>query len=139
MANGINACEFIGNIGRVETKYTPNGIPRTSLSIAVNERTKVNNEWTDVVTWVNCTLWRHENLVNFLEKGKQVRVMAKYRTREYEKDGQKAYAHEFVIDDILLLGGGSGERSEAAAPRRTQKPIADDLGVSQDDVSDLPF
>lgn len=142
MSAGLNSCEFIGNIGKKETKFTPNGTPKTTLSIAVNERRKVKGEWTDVCTWIPAVLWGSENLLNYLEVGKQVFVKARYESRTYEQDGVKKYAHDFTIESILLLGGGGNRESQDSAPvsaPRTSRPISQDLGVSQADLDETPF
>jgi single-strand DNA-binding protein len=113
-----NQTHIIGNIGRVETRYTPSGTAVTSLSIAVNEREKVGEQWQDVTTWFPCTLWKHEGILNYLQPGKQVAVTARFKTREYEKDGEKRKAYDFVIDDIKLLGGKK-EDAPADPPLRS--------------------
>jgi single-strand DNA-binding protein len=144
-----NNCTILGNIGRVETRYTGSGIPVTSLSIAVNEREKVNGQWEDVTTWFPCTLWQHENILNYLQPGKQVAVTARFKTRKYEdKEGQQRTAHEFVISDIKLLGGkkdgGNDDRAEptsrprggSSVPSGPSKPsdIGSEPGISDDDI-----
>jgi single-strand DNA-binding protein len=139
MANGFNEASFLGNIGKKETKVMPNGTPKTTFSLAVNERRKVQGEWTDVCTWVPLVLWGSENLLNFLEVGKQVFVKARYETRSWDdKDGQKKYSHEFNVSDIRLLGSKPAETADSPAPRRRSaapsKPISEDLGISDDDV-----
>lgn len=121
-----NQVNIIGNVGRVETRYTASGTAVTSLSIAVNEREKVNGEWTDVTTWFPCTLWQHENILNYLTVGKQVAVSAQFKTREYEKDGETKKAYEFVIRDIKLLGGkkddsGSGDEQQVRSMPRSAR------------------
>jgi single-strand DNA-binding protein len=145
-----NNCFILGNIGRVETRYTTSGTPVTSLSIAVNEREKVNGEWTDVTTWFPCTLWQHENVLNYLTVGKQVAATARFKTREYEKDGETKKAYEFVIQDIKLLGGkkeegGSGDQQQpVSAPRSSRGGSAGAGPVrapqpSFDPSDDIPF
>lgn len=124
-----NDVRIIGNIGKVETRYTQGGTPVTSLNLAVNEREKVNEEWTDVTTWFPCVLWKHENILNYLEVGKQVAVSARFRTREYEKDGEKRKTYEFVINEIKLLGGKRDSDQgtpEIKSMPRSSKPPADD-------------
>ena len=81
-------------------------------------------------------------------KGSPVYVSCRARTREYEKDGQKRYATEFVADKLILLGRGSGGGSgkeEAQAEAYADKPgggfsdMADDIflmGRNMDRFSD---
>jgi single-strand DNA-binding protein len=56
------------------------------------------------------------------------------KTREYEKDGQKRYLTELVVDSMELLtpkGEGGGQPQTQATPA-PQNPLQEDKG-------DLPF
>lgn len=134
---------MIGNVTRdAELKFLPNGSPKLTFSLATNRRWKdrATEEWKEEVTYHNILHWGGENLANFLVKGKQLAVSGRLSNRKYEKDGVTHYITEVIADDILLLGGG-GSQQEAApvsAPRAS-RPISQSLGVSQDDLSDIPF
>ena len=71
-----------------------------------------------VTKFSDIVLWRSENLVNFLTKGKQVYVEGRLQTRRYEdRDGAKRYVTEIVADGVILLGGqqGSGSQDQPAS------------------------
>ena len=80
--------------------------------------------------WSNVTLWRSENLANYLTKGKQVYVEGRLQTRSYEdKDGKKVYATDVVADDVILLsnqGGGGGRGGDDFS----QQPVSQPRGSS---------
>ena len=123
-SRSVNKVLLIGNLGRdAETKFTPSGAAVTRFSVATQRRWKdqTSNEWKEETNWTNVTLWRQENLANYLTKGKQVYVEGRLQTRSYDdKDGKKVYATDVVADEVILLGGrGEGEGAEGGAPART--------------------
>lgn len=156
-SRSVNKVILLGNLGRdAETKFTPSGAAVTRFSVATTRSWKdqQSNEWKEETNWTNVTLWRQENLANYLTKGKQVYVEGRLQTRSYDdKDGKKVYATEVVADDVILLGGrgeggpaGGGfetastgrSRSAAGGPRGgSSAPMPDDDqfgGVTDDDV-----
>lgn len=119
-SRSVNKVILVGNLGRdAETKFTASGAAVTRFSVATTRSWKdqQTNEWKDETTWTNVTVWRQENLANYLTKGKQVYVEGRLQTRSYDdKDGKKVYATDVVADEIILLGGrGDSAGSEAAA------------------------
>ncbi len=152
---------MVGHLGRdAETKFTPSGASVTRFSVATTRRWKdqQSNEWKEETNWSNVTLWRQENLANYLTKGKQVYVEGRLHTRSYDdKDGKKVYATDVIADDVILLGGkgegggfeggaqSSGPRTGGAPPRGGASGpsggaggMGDDpysgMGVTDDDV-----
>src|SRR5437764_2993795 len=90
----------------------PGGAAVTKFSIATSRRwkDKESGDWKEETDWHNVVLWRSENLANYLQKGKQVYVEGRLHTRSYEdKDGVKKYATEVVSEEVILLGGRSGD------------------------------
>jgi single-strand DNA-binding protein len=69
----------------------------------------------------------------YVKKGNKVYVEGKLRTREYEKDGQKKYLTELLVDNMELLTpkGEGGSQQSQAAPVQQQADAQDD--------SNLPF
>ncbi len=148
-SRSVNKVILLGNLGKdAETKFTPNGVARTTFTLATSRRWKdqQSGEWKENTEWHNVVLWRSENLANYLNKGKQVYVEGRLETRSFEdREGQKKYFTEVVAEDVILLGGrgdSGGEGSESrpvSAPRnagRSQQPPADEMNqaISDDDV-----
>jgi single-strand DNA-binding protein len=108
-SRSVNKVILVGNLGRdAETKFTASGAAVTRFSVATTRSWKdqQTNEWKDETTWTNVTVWRQENLANYLTKGKQVYVEGRLQTRSYDdKDGKKVYATDVVAEEIILLGG----------------------------------
>jgi single-strand DNA-binding protein len=155
-SRSVNKVILLGNLGKdAETKFTPNGVARSTFTLATSRRWKdqQSGEWKEETDWHNILLWRAENVANYLLKGKQVYIEGHLQTRSYEdKDKQKRYFTEVVCDDLILLGGRGdtagapgGPASDFAppvsTPRSAPRPQAaaeppDDLnqGITDDDV-----
>ena len=145
-SRSVNRVILLGNIGRdAETKFTPGGAAVTKFSIATSRRwkDKQSDEWKEETDWHNITLWRSENLANYLQKGKQVYVEGRLQTRSYEQDGVKKYATDVVADEVILCGGKSeGEVSQSR--QSTSKPaqqaaVPDPFGSHSMADKDVPF
>ena len=156
-SRSVNKVILLGHLGKdAETKFTPNGVARSTFTLATSRRWKdqQTGEWKEETDWHNVLLWRAENVANYLLKGKQVYIEGHLQTRSYEgKDGQKKFFTEVVCDDLILLGGRgdatgapTGPAGEFAAPvsmprsaprsqAATPEP-PDDLnqGITDDDV-----
>jgi single-strand DNA-binding protein len=131
---------LIGNLGKdPEVKSFENGGKIVNFTVGVTERgykTKEGKEIPDHTEWFNCSV-RQNGLAGVVEqyvkKGNKVYVEGKLRTREYEKDGQKKYLAELVVDNMELLTpkGEGGNQHPQAAPVQQQADAQDD--------SNLPF
>ena len=133
MSGGLNKVMIIGNLGKdPEMKYTQQGTPITSFSVAVSRTWKgpdgssqEETEWFRVVAWERLA----EQCNEFLRKGRKVFIEGRLKTREWTgQDGQKRFTTEVVATSMILLdpkqggdysgGGGGGFREERQAPAR---------------------
>jgi single-strand DNA-binding protein len=153
-SRSVNKVILLGHLGKdAETKFTPSGTSVTNFTLATNRRWKdqQSGEWKEETDWHRCTLWRSENISNYLLKGKQIYIEGRLQTRSYDdKEGQKRYVTEVVCDDVILLGSAKGEGPGGGGPefdrpvsmprsaQRQQPPAAEDRtfnqGVTDDDV-----
>ena len=106
----LNKVMIIGNLGSdPEMRFTPNGNPVTSFTVATNRvyntsdgERKTETEWFNVVAWNKLA----EQCNQFLQKGRLVYVEGRLRTRSWEgQDGQKHYRTEVIANRITFLGG----------------------------------
>lgn len=120
---------LIGNLGKdPEVKSFENGGKIVNFTVGVTERgykTKEGKEIPDHTEWFNCSV-RQNGLAGVVEqyvkKGNKVYVEGKLRTREYEKDGQKKYLTELLVDNIeLLTPKGEGGSQQPQQPVVEQK------------------
>jgi single-strand DNA-binding protein len=123
LANGLNNCQFIGNLGAdPELRSTTSGHSVLKFRIACTEAKKVGDHWEDHVEWVQIVVWgkRAEGLSKFLAKGMTVYVSTKVRNSSYEdRKGVKRYKTEFVANEVIVFGGrrggeGSGDGGEGS-------------------------
>ena len=156
MARSVNKVILIGRLGKdAETKFTPSGIAKTSFTMATNYNRKdpQTGDWKEETDWHNVSIWKAENLANYLLKGKQVFVEGRLTSRSYDdKDGNKRYFTEVVANanDVMLLGGG-GDREvgggddsvqPVSMPRSGPRPVqrGSEPGPSMDITDDdVPF
>jgi len=119
---------IVGNLGRdPEMRYTPDGTPVTSFSVATNRRW-TNSDGTpgEETVWFRITAWRRQAEVaaQYLSKGRQVMVEGRLHPdpatggpRVYQRqDGSYGAQYEVTAERIIFLGGGNGQAGEPAAP-----------------------
>jgi len=140
MANGYNRVVCFGNLTRdAEMRMSSSGSAITKFSVACNERYKTSDgSWTDRAEFVNCVLFgkRAESLAQYLTKGSAVMIDGKLRTSSWDdKDGNKRYKTEVIVDNVVLAGRGSGQGSG-----QQSGGYGDDGGDYGDsDDTDIPF
>jgi single-strand DNA-binding protein len=138
-SRSVNKVTLLGHLGKdAETKFTPSGTAVTNFTLATSRRWKdqQSGEWKEETEWHRVVMWRSENVSSYLLKGKQVYIEGRLQTRSWEdKDGQKRYTTEVVVDDLILLGGrgdsGGGPPGEydqtprpVSMPRSAPRPQA---------------
>lgn len=130
----LNRVVLIGNLTKdPELRSTPSGQSVVTLRIAVNDRRKVNDEWTEVAHFFDVVVWgkQAETAAQYLKKGRGVAVDGRLASRSWETpEGQKRSAVEVVADRVVFLGGGGGGGGGADEP---DVPPADEAG------DDIPF
>jgi single-strand DNA-binding protein len=149
MSRSINQVILLGHLGQdAETKFTTSGIPKTTFSLATSRRWKDGDTWKEETDWHNCILWRSENVAPYLKKGGQVFVRGRIQTRSYEKNGEKRYITEIVVDPdgLVLCSGGpregnGGKPANAGQSRAVNReanqrvePSKSELGITDEDV-----
>ena len=149
MARGINKVILVGNLGRdPETRYMPSGGAVTNVSVATSKswRDRDSGEQKERTEWHRVVFFnRLAEIANeYLKRGSKVYVEGELRTREWEREGQKHYTTEIVVNEMQMLDargeGGMGAMSGGgAAPSRSQQ--SDDFGPppSDDFDDDIPF
>ncbi len=116
--SGLCKAMIIGNLGRdPEMRYTPNGRPVTTFSVACNHvYTASDGERREETEWFRVTAWGKlgETCSQYLRKGGKVYVEGRLRTRTWEgQDGQKRTDVEIIASDMRILDSKSrGELGE---------------------------
>ena len=105
----LNRCQFIGNIGKIETRYMASGEAVVNFSLAVNESYK-NKEGDKVekVEWVNAVAYKKlaEIMSEYVKVGSSVYIEGRLQTRKWvDKENQERYTTEIIADRMQMLGG----------------------------------
>ena len=109
----MNVCTFIGRLGKdPDMRYTTSGKAVVSFSLAVNRDGKRDEtDWIDFVAWEKAA----ELISQYCHKGDLIGVTGSLYRKEWEKDGQKRYAHEVKVNRIDFCGGSKRSEAPAAA------------------------
>jgi len=128
----LNKVMVIGNLGKdPEMRFTGNGTPVTSFSLAVNRSySTAGGERHEETEWFNIVAFNKlaETCNQFLGKGRRAYVEGRLQTRSWEgQDGQTKYRTEIIANDVIFL-----DRKTATLPGDVNEE-------HQEDVEDLPF
>ncbi|QDP66017.1 MAG: putative single-stranded DNA-binding protein [Prokaryotic dsDNA virus sp.] len=110
-----NKCNFIGRVGQdPQVNQTGNGVKVANVSIAVSEKFKDGQgNQQERTEWVRLIFWGNRNgdglagvVERFVKKGDLIDVESKLQTRKWtDQSGQEKYNTEFVVTDLVMLGG----------------------------------
>jgi single-strand DNA-binding protein len=142
--SGVNKVILVGRLGKdPELRTLNDGAKVCNFSMATSEsyKDKQTGEKKEVTEWHNIVLWRGlaEIASKFLNKGSQVYIEGKLRTRSWEKDGVTRYTTEVIADNMTMLGG-KGSGSSASSDSSDDSPsrgYSDNNKTVSDD--DMPF
>jgi single-strand DNA-binding protein len=112
-----NHVQLIGNVGQDPSiTNLESGKKVARFSLATNENYKnskgekqTDTNWHTVVAWGKTA----EIIEKYAEKGKEIGVVGKLKTRIYTtEDNSQRYVTEVVADEILLMGSKNGTTSD---------------------------
>lgn len=110
MSRGFSRVVLVGNLGRdPEMRYSQNGTPITTFSLAVNKRRRgQDGQFQDETSWFRVTLFRQqaENANEWLRKGNKVLVTGEISIRPYTgSDGIERTSVDVTADGFENLTG----------------------------------
>ena len=132
----LNKLLVIGNLGSdPELRYTPDGNPVTSFTIATNHKyTASDGERREETEWFSISAWNAlaESCNQYLTKGQRVYVEGRLKSSTWTgQDGQTRFRNEINANTVLFLDP-AGDKSEA-------EPVAAEVGASTEGEGDLPW
>jgi single-strand DNA-binding protein len=147
--SSLNKILLIGHLGKdPEIRYTPDGSPVASFSLATSENwtdksgsRQEHTEWHNIIAWNRLA----DLAKRFLSKGRQVYVEGRLRSRDWtNRDGNKRRTTEVIATQIVLLGSRQQQGMDAgvqpmeSAVRANTEPdqVFGDAGITD---SDIPF
>lgn len=103
MSNGTPITVIGNSTADASLRFTSGGIAVATFTVAVTERVKDNDSWKDgSTTFFRCTAWREmgEQCAETITKGMRLIVHGRFKTREYEKDGQTRTSIEIDVEEV---------------------------------------
>lgn len=133
----MNSVCIIGNLTRdVEVRYTPGGTAVCDITVAVNGRKKVGDQWQDVATFVDVTLWGNtaENAAKYAGKGRPVGITGELQTDSWEdkQTGQKRSKLKVKCNELKFLSARGPEDQRPPSDNYGEEPQT--AGVGNEDV-----
>lgn len=122
-----NKVILIGNLTRdPELRYTPQGTPVATFSLAINYSYKQGDEWKKETTFIDIVVFgkQAESCGQYLNKGSSALVEGRLQERRWESDGQQRRKFEVVAQSVKFLsskksGAQSGGGEDFAPPEET--------------------
>jgi single-strand DNA-binding protein len=130
----FNKIIVVGNLGRdPEMRYTPQGTPLCTFTLASNERRKSSaGEQQDITTWFRVKVWgkQAEAVSRYLAKGRSVYVEGRLHLEEWtDREGKPRYTLEVNATDVHFIDSARGEgegipvrQVEQAASQNSMRP-----------------
>ena len=112
-----------------------NGLAIAKFTVACNRT--FNKEKSD---FINCVAFgkRAETIAQYFTKGSSINLEGRIQTGFYEKDGQKIYTFEVVVENFEFPQGNKNEnKTNNQVEKKLEDILGDDLIVADDD--ETPF
>lgn len=147
----LNKVQLYGNLTRdPEVKALPSGQQVANFGVATNRSFKDKNgarqeqtEFHNVVAFGRTA----EVIGQYLRKGRPIFVEGRLATRTWEKDGQKQYRTEIIVENFQFGadGGRDGGSARPSAPANDMDQStgggADEIQYPDEEINpeDIPF
>lgn len=131
----MNKVILVGRITKdPEIKLTANQTKYTNFTIAVDRKIK-DQDGQRQADFINCVAWKQtaEFINKYFQKGSRIGLCGSIQTRSYEKDGQKVFITEVLVEDAEFVESKNNSQQE------TQKPVATPEVELPEDYGKLPF
>lgn len=138
--SSVNKVILVGHLGtNPELRYTPNGKPVCTLSLATNRSylDKENNRH-DQTNWHKVVAWGRQGEVcnEHLIKGQQIYVEGRIENRSYtDKEGVQRWKSEVVSNSVVFLG----KKDHTDGSYSGSRSRGGESGVESPPMDDLPF
>lgn len=122
----MNKVILVGSLGADAELRSTNSGSVLGFRMATTETRGSGQERQEFTEWHRCTLFgdRAAKLAQYLTKGERVLVEGKIRTRAWEKDGQKHFSTEIIVDNLEFVA----PRRQQQQTRQERLPVDNDPG-----------
>ncbi|MFC2062074.1 single-stranded DNA-binding protein [Elusimicrobiota bacterium] len=150
MASNANLVVIMGNLTRdPDLRYTPQGRPIATLSLALNRRYKdrETGEYVEKTDFIPVSVWgtQAENCDKYLSKGRGVYVQGRLTQNKWENaNGESRSRLEVVAENVQFLpssrSADAGKVSKETDPQE-EEVSQDESGSESEDSDDeeIPF
>lgn len=124
--SGLNKVIIQGRLGKdPELRFLQNGQAVCKCVVATSKKytTKDTHEKREITEWHRLTLWGKQGEIanEYLRKGDQALFVGELKTSSFDKDGQKHFATEIVVNELHLVGGNPRRDSAETPPPQNNK------------------
>jgi single-strand DNA-binding protein len=130
----MNKVILIGRITKdPEIKLTTNQTKYTNFTVAVDRKIK-DQDGQRQTDFINCVAWKQtaEFINKYFQKGSRIGVSGSIQTRNFEKDGQKVFITEVLVEEAEFVESRSQSESQHQDPQPKQQEYPEGYG-------NLPF
>jgi single-strand DNA-binding protein len=141
MGKGVNKAIIVGNLGKdPEIRYLPSGDAVANFSVATSKtwKDKDTGQQKETTTWHRMVAFKRlaEIIGEYTKKGSKVYCEGELRTQEWEKNGEKRYTTEIVVQNFQMLDS-RGDDSEGRPEPQGRSQYNQGSDDNFDD--DIPF
>jgi single-strand DNA-binding protein len=132
----MNKCIITGRLTKdIEVKTTSNDKEYCSFTIAVDRRFK-DADGNRQADFISCTAWNKtaEFLGKYFHKGSRIGICGSIQTRSYEKDGQKVFVTEVLVEEAEFLDSKTDSQ-----PQPQPKAQVQEQAEEMESIGKLPF
>jgi single-strand DNA-binding protein len=127
-----------GNLTRDPVlRFTPGNKPVTDIGVAINERSKVGDEWKDTPVFIDVTVWGQsaEYICNNAQRGSKVAVSGRLAMDQWtDNQGGKRSKIKVTADRVELMGSRG-----PADQRPANENYGEESQAGPVDDDDVPF
>ena len=150
----MNNWNGIGRLTKdVELAYSQNGVAIGTFTLAVNRQFK-NEQGEYDADFIRVKAFKKtaEILAEYVKKGQQIGISGRIQTGSYEKDGQRVFTMDVIVNDFTFVSAPKSPNNNATsnnnqsdtnhqdAAQNLYKEPNNNLGTKLDiNDSDLPF
>lgn len=141
----MNNCIFTGRLTKdPEIKTTQSGKKYINFTIAVDRKVKDSNGQRQA-DFIPCIAWNKtaEIIAQYFVKGSPIGVIGSLQVRAYDKDGEKRFAYEILVNEIDFIGGAKSPNNPEVTqdnPEVNQDPQVEEVIEDKAEApQELPF
>lgn len=137
----MNKVTLIGRLTKdPEIKLTSNQTQFCNFTIAVDRRFKDSNGQRQA-DFINCVAWKQTAVFiqKYFKKGNRIGISGSIQTRSYDKDGQKVFITEVLVEEAEFVEAQQQTTQPENQPEPEAQQQEPELEPDQEPRQELPF